>query len=138
MHVQGLLEDADINSEDPEVVERGLALLEDAVTTTHAFGGKYMVGVLMSALKKYPGPCSTAARKNVVASLKVRPSLLLALKKYPGSCSTAARKNVVASLKVRPSVVYRYASKHFILFFLYCGHSATIQRQTPLFEENAT
>jgi hypothetical protein len=71
------------------VVQRGLALLEDALSTTHAIGGKYLVGALMSALKKYPGPCSAAARKNVVKSLKVRSSVFYPLcctppKKVPG------------------------------------------------------
>lgn len=70
-----MAEDADINSEDAEVVRRGVELLDAALTATHAFGGRYMVGVIMSALRKYPGPCSPAARSNVVQSLKARAPL---------------------------------------------------------------
>ena len=69
---QGLSIDADINSEDAEVVGRGQKLLEDALMRTHAMGASHMVGVLYSSLHKYPAPCSAAARKNVVKSLQVR------------------------------------------------------------------
>ena len=69
--VQGLADEADINSEDGEVVARGQALLDMALEKTHAMGGTHMVGVIYSAIKKYPGPCSTAARQNVVSSLQV-------------------------------------------------------------------
>lgn len=69
--VQGLADDADINSEDPEVVRRGQALLDSALQKTHEMGGTHMVGVIYSALKKYPGPCSPASRQNVVTSLQV-------------------------------------------------------------------
>jgi hypothetical protein len=68
---QGLAEDADINSEDADVVERGLKLLEQALERTHELEARYMVGVIYSALKKYPGPIRDAARRNVVSSLQV-------------------------------------------------------------------
>lgn len=70
--VQGLADEADINSEDGEVVARGL--LDMALEKTHAMGGTHMVRVIYSALKKYPGPCSSAARQNVVRSLQVSSS----------------------------------------------------------------
>eukprot|EP00892_Ulva_mutabilis_P011118 jgi/Ulvmu1/8379/UM042_0086.1 len=66
----GLAEDADINSEDAEVVQRGQALLDLALVKSHAMGASHMVGVIYSALRKYPGPCSPAARANVVSSLQ--------------------------------------------------------------------
>jgi len=69
--LQGLAHDADINSEDNEAVRRGQELLEAALNRTHEIGASYMVGVIYSALRKYPGPCSPGARKNVVASLQV-------------------------------------------------------------------
>jgi hypothetical protein len=71
--VQGLAEDADINSEDPEVVRRGQELLQAALASSAAIGASHMVGVIFSALKKYPGPCTPAARRNVVQSLQVHP-----------------------------------------------------------------
>lgn len=66
----GLADQADINSEDAEVVARGQALLDLALQKTHEMGGTHMVGVIYSALKKYPGPCSSAARQNVVSSMQ--------------------------------------------------------------------
>ena len=35
-----------------------------------AINSPYVVGVIMSAIRKYPGPCSALARANVVASLR--------------------------------------------------------------------
>ena len=69
--MQGLSDDADINSEDAEVVRRGQELLHLALNKTHAIGGSHMVGVIYSAIKKYPGACSPQARRNVVSSLQV-------------------------------------------------------------------
>jgi hypothetical protein len=69
---QGLAKGADVNSEDSEVVRRGVALLADALAATAGIGGEYMCGVLFSALAKYPGPCSGACRKNVVESMQAR------------------------------------------------------------------
>ena len=69
--LQGLAEDADINSEDAEVVRKGQELLDAALVKTHEIGASHMVGVIYSALRKYPGPCSAQARENVVTSLQV-------------------------------------------------------------------
>ena len=83
----GLSPDADINSEDNETVARGEELLDLALTATAQLGGEYLVGVIYSALKKYPGPCSAAARKNVVAALKVPPPLLCCSQDVPALAS---------------------------------------------------
>lgn len=66
----GLPADADIASEDGEVVERGVQLLLQALQKSADIDATYMVGVIASALRKYPGPCTPGARKNVVASLR--------------------------------------------------------------------
>ena len=66
----GLSEGADVNSEDRETVANGEALLDRALAVTHQIGAEYMVGVIYSALKKYPGPCSPAARRNVVRAMR--------------------------------------------------------------------
>lgn len=81
---QGLSPDADINSEDNDMVAKGEELLDLALNAVADMKGEYLVGVLYSALKKYPGPCSAAARKNVVAALKVRLNL-----KQNRSCTLA-------------------------------------------------
>ena len=74
--MQGLSPDKDVNNEDGGVVRKGEELLEQALEATHALGGTHMVGVLFSALHKYPGPCSAAARKNVVRAMQVRAQAL--------------------------------------------------------------
>ena len=70
--LQGLSPDADVNNEDNDVVAKGMETLQQALDATAKLGGKYMVGVIFSALHKYPGPQSAAARRNVVASMQVR------------------------------------------------------------------
>ncbi len=67
---RGLSSTADVSSEDPECVARGMALLEEAVTITAALGGHYFGGVPYSALGKYNHPLTALARKNVIHSLK--------------------------------------------------------------------
>lgn len=67
---RGLPFDADVSSEDPALVARGLALLVEAVELTHALGGKYLGGVPYSALGKYPGPHTAAGRKHVIETLR--------------------------------------------------------------------
>lgn len=66
----GLTFDADINSEDPEIVEKGKQTLMSALDFTHKIGGRYMCGVTYSALGKYPGPCTPLARKNCLGAMK--------------------------------------------------------------------
>jgi D-psicose/D-tagatose/L-ribulose 3-epimerase len=66
---RGLAFDADVSSEDPEVVERGARLLQESLRVTHELGGGHFTGALYSALGKYSGPLSAAGRANVVATL---------------------------------------------------------------------
>lgn len=66
----GLSFDADINNEDPDVVERGLALLTNALSVVAGVGGTYLGGVIYCALGKYPGPPTEKARDNAVASIR--------------------------------------------------------------------
>ena len=67
---RGLAFSADVSSEDPACVARGVALLEEAVTLTQALGGSYFGGVPYSALGKYNHPLTEGGRRNVVASLR--------------------------------------------------------------------
>lgn len=67
---RGLTFEADVSSEDPACVARGVALLEEGVTITAALGGKYFGGILYGAMAKYPRPISAAGRRNAIDSLK--------------------------------------------------------------------
>ena len=63
---RGLSFDADISSDDPAVVARGEALLQDSLAATHALGGTLLTGALYSALGKYSAPLTRAGRGSVV------------------------------------------------------------------------
>lgn len=67
---RGLTFDADVSSEDPASVARGMALLEEAVTITAELGGTYFGGVPYSALGKYNHPVTPLGRKHVIESMK--------------------------------------------------------------------
>jgi D-psicose/D-tagatose/L-ribulose 3-epimerase len=67
---RGLAFDADVSSDDPAVVARGEALLQQSLATTHELGGTHLTGALYSALGKYGRPLTTAGRANVVAVLQ--------------------------------------------------------------------
>jgi len=67
---RGLAFDADISSDDPDVVARGEVLLHDSLTTTHALGGAILTGALYSALGKYAAPLTATGRGNVVSVLR--------------------------------------------------------------------
>jgi D-psicose/D-tagatose/L-ribulose 3-epimerase len=67
---RGLTFDADISSEDPAVVSRGMALLEEGVRITAELGGAYFGGILYSAMGKYAAPITAKGRQNAVESLK--------------------------------------------------------------------
>ena len=67
---RGLAFDADISSDDPAVVERGVRLLADSLTVTRELGGELLTGVLYSTLGKYAAPLSPAGRANVVRALR--------------------------------------------------------------------
>ncbi len=47
---------ADVSSEDPECVRRGVAMLEEGVTLAKDLGGNYFGGILDGAMAKYPSP----------------------------------------------------------------------------------
>ena len=67
---RGLTLDADISSEDPACVVRGMTLLEEGIKITAALGGRYFGGILYGAMAKYPGPLSASGRANAIRSLK--------------------------------------------------------------------
>ena len=62
----GLSDETDISSEDPEIRGNGAKLLAKALEMTDQIGGKYMGGVLYSALKKYHEPPTKNAFQNSV------------------------------------------------------------------------
>jgi D-psicose/D-tagatose/L-ribulose 3-epimerase len=67
---RGLAFDADVSSDDPDVVARGARLLHESVHITHALGGSHLTGALYSALGKYGHPLTDAGRRNVVSVLR--------------------------------------------------------------------
>jgi D-psicose/D-tagatose/L-ribulose 3-epimerase len=67
---RGLAFNADVSSDDPAVVERGAALLQESLQITHDLGGTHFTGALYSALGKYSKPLTEAGRANVVAVLQ--------------------------------------------------------------------
>lgn len=67
---RGLSFNADVSSEDPAVVEKGVQLLHDSLQTTFDLGGSHFTGALYSALGKYSRPLTAAGRAHVVSALK--------------------------------------------------------------------
>lgn len=67
---RGLAFDADVSSDDSQVVARGAKLLHDSLQITRDLGGTHFTGALYSALGKYSHALSPAGRANVVATLK--------------------------------------------------------------------
>jgi len=67
---RGLAFDADVSSEDPQIVDRGERLLHQSLDLTEALGGTHLTGALYSALGKYSAPVSAAGRRNVVSVLR--------------------------------------------------------------------
>ncbi len=67
---RGLTFEADVSSDDPACVARGLAMLEEGVTITAALGGSYFGGILYGAMAKYPRPLSAAGRRNATDAIK--------------------------------------------------------------------
>jgi D-psicose/D-tagatose/L-ribulose 3-epimerase len=66
----GLTFDNDINSEDLALVDAGRATLMSALDITRGVGGEYLGGVIFSAMNKYAGPTTDAARRNSVSVIK--------------------------------------------------------------------
>lgn len=67
---RGLTFEADVSSEDPACVARGIAMLEEGVTITAALGGQYFGGILYGAMAKYPGPLSAQGRRNATDAIR--------------------------------------------------------------------
>ncbi|MGD7789414.1 sugar phosphate isomerase/epimerase family protein [Propionibacteriaceae bacterium Y1700] len=67
---RGLAVDADVSSEDPAVVERGVELVRHSMQVTHELGGRIVTGALYSAFGKAGAPLTDQGRANVVASLR--------------------------------------------------------------------
>jgi len=66
----GLPFDADVSSEDPEVVARGEHKLEVALDLAARFGSRHLCGILYSAFGKYSAPPTAAGRENSVAAMR--------------------------------------------------------------------
>jgi D-psicose/D-tagatose/L-ribulose 3-epimerase len=66
----GLSFEADISSEDPEIVARGERLLEDALSAANGLGSRYLTGVLYGALGKYSTWPTARGRANSIAVLR--------------------------------------------------------------------
>ncbi len=67
---RGLARDADISSEDPQVVARGAALLRQSLDVTRDIGATVLTGALYSAFGKASSPLTVAGRANVVSVLR--------------------------------------------------------------------
>jgi D-psicose/D-tagatose/L-ribulose 3-epimerase len=66
---RGLARDADVSSEDPDTVARGVDLLQESLRVTYEIGGTVLTGALYSAFGKAPAPLSKKGRDNVVGVL---------------------------------------------------------------------
>ncbi len=66
----GLGFESDISSDDPEKVNRGRALLQEALAKARDVGSKLLTGVLYSALGKYREPPTEVGRWNCVEVLR--------------------------------------------------------------------
>ncbi|QWT24435.1 sugar phosphate isomerase/epimerase [Subtercola sp. PAMC28395] len=67
---RGLAFDADVSSEDLEVVARGAALLQSSLQVTHDLGGTILTGALYSAFGNFGRALTPAGRSNAVSVLK--------------------------------------------------------------------
>ncbi|MEU4228609.1 sugar phosphate isomerase/epimerase [Nonomuraea sp. NPDC026600] len=67
---RGLAFEADVSSDDADVVARGEKLLQDSLAITGELGGTHFTGALYSALGKYDRPLTDAGRHNVVSVLR--------------------------------------------------------------------
>ncbi|MBT2233800.1 sugar phosphate isomerase/epimerase [Nonomuraea sp. NEAU-A123] len=67
---RGLAFDADVSSDDADVVARGEKLLQDSLAITDELGGTHFTGALYSALGKYDRPLTDAGRHHVVSVLR--------------------------------------------------------------------
>mmetsp|Transcript_84227 Transcript_84227/g.228209 ORF Transcript_84227/g.228209 Transcript_84227/m.228209 type:complete len:237 (+) Transcript_84227:2-712(+) len=66
----GLPFDADVSSEDPEVVARGEERLSRSIELAAAFGARNLCGILYSGFGKYRAPPTEAGRSNSVEAMR--------------------------------------------------------------------
>lgn len=66
----GLSFDTDISSSDPDIVQRGEALLLEALDVASTLGAHYLGGVLYSAMGKYQAPAVAGTRSQVADVLR--------------------------------------------------------------------
>jgi D-psicose/D-tagatose/L-ribulose 3-epimerase len=66
----GLTFETDISSADPATVARGERLLGEALAVTRDLGGKYLCGVIASAMGRYTDQPSKAGRAHAVAAIR--------------------------------------------------------------------
>ena len=66
----GLAPESDINSEDVASVDRGRAVLMQALEVSSGVGSKYLGGVIFGAMTKYSGPTTERSRANSVSVIK--------------------------------------------------------------------
>jgi D-psicose/D-tagatose/L-ribulose 3-epimerase len=67
---RGLTFEADVSSDDPAVVAKGIAMLEEGIDITAKIGGRYFGGILYGAMAKYGHPCTAQGRRHAVAAVK--------------------------------------------------------------------
>jgi D-psicose/D-tagatose/L-ribulose 3-epimerase len=67
---RGLAKDADISSEDPQVVARGAALLRESLEVTRDIGATVLTGALYSAFGKATQQLTARGRANIVGVLR--------------------------------------------------------------------
>ncbi len=67
---RGLAFDADVSSDDPEVVSRGAEILRASLDVAHELGAPILTGALYSALGKYGHRLTERGRANVVTVLR--------------------------------------------------------------------
>ncbi len=67
---RGLTFEADVSSEDPTVVARGRALLQEGVDITAHLGARYFGGILYGAMAKYGHPCTPQGRRNAIEAVR--------------------------------------------------------------------
>ncbi|REC93950.1 sugar phosphate isomerase/epimerase family protein [Kushneria indalinina] len=67
---RGLAFDADVSSDDKEVVARGEALLQASLEMAESLGSRMLCGALYSALGKYGQPVSAQGRANAVEVIR--------------------------------------------------------------------
>ncbi|WP_433830799.1 sugar phosphate isomerase/epimerase family protein [Actinoplanes sp. CA-015351] len=67
---RGLAFDADVSSDDLDIVKKGENLLHDSLELTNGLGGRIFTGALYSALGKYSAPLTGTGRNNVITVLR--------------------------------------------------------------------